>query len=438
MFAAGLVAAVIGMNRYGEAYTWVAHTSDVRLVLGRAVGHAGHTFSCEGLRQDITELESLVADNAVQQRRTPALRGSIERQCSGQVAPSIVGQLSELDETERELMAERRERLADTRRLAITSFVLSTLGAMAAVIVAGLVQRRANRAIGESEERFRLLASSSRDLIRIHDAAGRPTYVSPSVEKLLGYTPAELLAEVPLALGHPDDTERMRQSLADVQEPHAPASTLVYRLRARDGTFRSFETHTNPIRDRDGNLLRFYTTARDVTDRVELEQKLEAAAVKDELTGLLNRRGFMLIANQEHRLAVRSKLGVAVIYADLDGLKPINDRLGHEYGDRAICQVARILSETFRDSDVVARLGGDEFAAFLHNVDQATVESALERLRFAIAGSPPIESYPLAVSLGMSLLAPGATTTLDELLADADQRMYEDKRARKPVTANAG
>jgi diguanylate cyclase (GGDEF)-like protein/PAS domain S-box-containing protein len=248
---------------------------------------------------------------------------------------------------------------------------------------------------------------------------------------LLGYTPDELLAAEPLSLGHPDDLDRMNATLETVREPNMPASTLVYRLRAKDGSYRWFETHTNPIRDGAGNLLRFYTSARDITERVELEQKLEVSAVTDDLTGLLNRRGFMMLAGQEHRIASRQQLGLAVVFADLDGLKVINDKLGHDHGDQAIRALAEIMRVTFRESDVVARLGGDEFAALAYNVDQPRIDIVLERFRAAIGAAPPIGSTPLAASVGVALLAPGEQRSLDELVADADQRMYESKRARK-------
>jgi diguanylate cyclase (GGDEF)-like protein/PAS domain S-box-containing protein len=431
VFVTGLAAVVYGLNRYDDAYTWVAHTSDVRLVIGRAVGHAGAALTCDGLRADFDGLRELTEDNPAQQARLPSLYSSIEDVCAGRPAPDLVGELSRLDANERALMQTRRERLAKVRVWSLLAFTISALAACSALLIARLLQRRAMQDLVASEDRFRLLAASSTDLIRVHDATGRPIYVSPSCERLLGYKPDELLAASPLSLGHPDDLERMHATLEAVRKPHAPASTLVYRLRAKDGSYRWFETHTNPIRDNAGDLLRFYTSARDITDRVELEQKLELSAVTDELTGLLNRRGFMMLAGQEHRIAVRQALGVAVVFADLDGLKLINDKLGHEHGDRAIRALGEILRATFRESDVIARLGGDEFAVLAYNVDRQRIDIALERLRAGIAAAPPIGSVPLAVSVGIALLAPGEQRSLDELVADADQRMYETKRRRK-------
>ena len=438
VFAVGVIAVVVATNWYRDAYAWVEHTSDVRLVIGRALGHAGRARSCEGLRLDVATFENLTRDNSLQQRRIPALRASVELACGDHSAPELTEQLAALDDTERSLMAQRRDRLEQVWRWTFAAFVLSTMGAVAAVALAQLLRRRANRALVESEERFRMLATSSRDLIRVHDPAGRPTYVSPSSERLLGYTPAELLARVPLSLGHPDDLDRMAASLVNLQKPHAPASTLEYRLRAKGGTYRWFETHTDPIRDEAGNLLRFYTTARDITDRVELERKLELAATTDELTGLLNRRGFTMLAGQALRVAVRQKQGVAVIAADLDGLKLINDSLGHEHGDRAIRHAADILRTTLRTSDVVARLGGDEFAALAYDVDAERVAPVLERLQSAIDAAPRIGPNPLSLSIGVALLPPRSSWPLEELMADADRQMYVRKRARKRQSSALG
>jgi diguanylate cyclase (GGDEF)-like protein len=120
-----------------------------------------------------------------------------------------------------------------------------------------------------------------------------------------------------------------------------------------------------------------------------------------------------------------------VIFADLDGLKAINDRLGHEHGDRAIRGLAEILRRTFRESDVLARLGGDEFAALAYDVDESTVDVVLDRVRSALARAAGAGPDPLSVSLGVALLRSGEMVSLDDLIAEADKQMYENKRTRK-------
>jgi diguanylate cyclase (GGDEF)-like protein/PAS domain S-box-containing protein len=431
VFAVGLGAALLGLDRYDEAYRWVEHTSDVRLVIGRAVGHASQAVKCDGLQADIGELAKLTIDNPVQQRRIAALRESVALACANDTAPQLADQLADLDATERALMVERREHLDHHRMRTMLAFAASMLGALLAVGLAFWLQRRAARAVETSEERFRMFVSSSRDLIRIHDPSGRPTYVSPACEQLLGYTREELMAEVPLSLGHPDDLSKMQGSLESIQKDGSPASTLTYRLRTKDGTYRWFETHTNPIRDARGKLLRFYTSARDITERVQLENKLELEATTDELTGLLNRRGFQMLAGQEHRLAARQGRGVALVFADLDGLKTINDKLGHEHGDRAIRDLGVILRATFREADVVARLGGDEFAVLAYDLGADGLQGVLDRLQLAVGNAASVGPYPLAVSLGTAIMPPGSGQSLDHLIAQADEKMYANKRARK-------
>lgn len=438
LFVAGLAAALVAMNQYADAYAWVAHTSEVRTVIGRAIGHAEGTPACLELRGDLVKLEALTKDNPVQQRRIPGLHTAIEQVCASASGTDLLSRLVDLDATERTLMAARRTRLDGVRTWVLFALSFACMGAIASVSIASLRQRRAMRALAMSEERFRMLASTSRDLIRVHDAAGVPTYVSPSVTALLGYSPAEFLTLPPLSLGHPDDAPRMRQALATIQIPHAPGTTLVYRLRARDGGWRWFETHTNPVHDEAGVLVRFYTTARDITDRTELEKKLEQAATCDELTGLLNRRGFYMLARQQHLLALRTKLGLGMVFADLDGLKVINDQLGHDEGDGAIRRLAEVLRSTFRESDVMARLGGDEFAILVCGVDEAQLTTVIGRFEATLARAAPIGPYRLAVSVGTALLSAGGHLTLDELIAQADRRMYESKRERKQAAPTAG
>src|SRR5262249_54704289 len=143
--------------------------------------------------------------------------------------------------------------------------------------------------------------------------------------------PEEMCAATPIAgLGHPDDVPRMQAELERIRKAGERPQKLLYRLRDKAGDYRWFETWSSPVHDRRGRLTGFYTSGRDVTDRIELAHELEKIAITDELTGLLNRRGFTMMAAQQHRVALRHGIGVAVMFADLDGLKAINDGLGHE------------------------------------------------------------------------------------------------------------
>jgi diguanylate cyclase (GGDEF)-like protein/PAS domain S-box-containing protein len=432
VFAIGIIVAVVQMVRYGAMYRQLRGTIDVRLVLARTVGHASQAPSCTDLRADLSELGGMTDDDPAAHSRLPGLRASIDQLCAKDDALALREQLAAVDAGEQALLTMRREDLAAVRVWVVGAFVASMIGAIAIVLIAQLLHQRSLRALFESEERFRMLAATATDLLRIHDPSGRALWASPSSERWLGYTPAELLAMPPMIeFSHPDDLASMRATLAAIQKPGAVPSTLNYRLRTKAGVYRWFETHTVPVQDRAGKLVRFYTSARDITERMEAEKKLERIAVTDELTGLLNRRGFMMMAGQHHRVALRKQTGLAVVFADLDGLKVINDTQGHEIGDHAICEFAEMLRRTFRESDVVARLGGDEFAALVHDVDRAQLDAALDRVRAAVDHSAVGRPYQFSVSLGVALLDPAASRPLEELLAEADHDMYSHKRARR-------
>ncbi|HEX8242992.1 MAG TPA: two-component regulator propeller domain-containing protein [Longimicrobium sp.] len=174
-----------------------------------------------------------------------------------------------------------------------------------------------------------------------------------------------------------------------------------------------------------------------MAERAVREEMLRDLSLRDDLTGLYNRRGLLALAEQLVREAERSRRGFDVVFADLDGLKRINDTLGHPEGDRAIRDAAGVIRASFRDSDVVARLGGDEFAVLVrHDAlpgGDAAVAAASARLREAVAlhNATAERPYELSLSLGFSGYDPAAPRTIESLLDDADQQMYAHKRGKR-------
>jgi diguanylate cyclase (GGDEF)-like protein len=170
---------------------------------------------------------------------------------------------------------------------------------------------------------------------------------------------------------------------------------------------------------------------RELAGMVEQEIATAREALVDELTGLTNRRGFVAVAQRVLALCNDRHLPAAVVFADVDGLKPINDQLGHEAGDRAIREVADLLATSFRTSDVVARLGGDEFAVFFAGT--ADVDEPLHRLRQGLIHRNVCgeAEFRLGVSTGVATFDPAAPVPLDVLLATADAEMYRRKKSHK-------
>jgi diguanylate cyclase (GGDEF)-like protein len=174
-------------------------------------------------------------------------------------------------------------------------------------------------------------------------------------------------------------------------------------------------------------------TAREHADelarRDEAEDAMRALALTDILTGLNNRRGFFVQAEQMFRLARRKRAGCMVIYADIDGLKLVNDQLGHETGDQLIRDAAAVLRESMRDTDVLARLGGDEFVAFaLNDVHPGVILSRLTENLHAF-NLVQDRTYTLSISTGVVRCDPGDDTSLLDYVQRADREMYAHKRS---------
>lgn len=171
-----------------------------------------------------------------------------------------------------------------------------------------------------------------------------------------------------------------------------------------------------------------YAMARNQTQDI-----LRALALRDELTGLYNRRGFVTLAEQHLKLARRTGRDAMLVYADLDGFKHVNDRFGHPEGDRALVAVAEILCRTFRESDIVARVGGDEFAVLALEASGSSAERIRHRLahNVEIRNRSAAREYDLSVTAGIAAFDPQHAAGIEELIAEADRALYALKRARR-------
>lgn len=169
---------------------------------------------------------------------------------------------------------------------------------------------------------------------------------------------------------------------------------------------------------------------------IELEQaneRLRNLSLTDELTGLNNRRGFTILASGLFKFARRANHPICLLYIDMDSLKNINNTFGHAEGDTALNHFARILTETFRDSDVIARLGGDEFAVLTIDATENGIAVIQKRLQSNVESYNlvSVRGYILSFSLGIIQVDLDSTFTVDTLLSQADKAMYEHKQAKK-------
>lgn len=178
-------------------------------------------------------------------------------------------------------------------------------------------------------------------------------------------------------------------------------------------------------------ILSYYVVNRDIARQEQKKKLLRDLSLTDDLTSLYNRRGFLTLANQQLKQINRTSKGLILFYADMDGLKQINDRYGHEEGSKAIVKVAEILSQTFRASDIIARLGGDEFAILAVEATDENVELLTARMQSALDAynAQGFNSYDLSLSIGRTKFDGGCS--IEDLITRADEAMYLNKRNRR-------
>lgn len=199
-----------------------------------------------------------------------------------------------------------------------------------------------------------------------------------------------------------------------------------------DGKF-YYEIVASPVRDNKGNIIAGIESVRDVTERRLIEEKLHALTMRDDLTGLYNRRGFFAMADQQLKFAKRMNRRMLVFSADLDNLKGINDTFGHKEGDLALTEAAGIIKETFRESDIVARIGGDEFVILQMEDHRNNSEILTGRLEnnFSKRNADSDKPYSLSISTGISYYEPFSLYSIDELLIQADKVLYAEKKQKR-------
>lgn len=170
-----------------------------------------------------------------------------------------------------------------------------------------------------------------------------------------------------------------------------------------------------------------------IAERKVAEEALRNLSLTDQLTGLYNYRGFINLAEHHAKTARRSKHSSLLIYADMDGLKEINDTLGHRAGSTAIAAVGQILRSTFREGDIIGRLGGDEFAVLVTNMQEPETVKVLERLRHNLHeyNEASGHEFTIALSIGAVEIDHGQAWTIEDQMARADEVMYREKREKK-------
>jgi diguanylate cyclase (GGDEF)-like protein/PAS domain S-box-containing protein len=292
--------------------------------------------------------------------------------------------------------------------------------------------KRMEEAIRESEEKYRSLVNNLN--IGIYRSTvgqkGRFTQANPAIARIFGYDSADEFMKVqPLDLYQdPDDRKKFVETISRT----GAVIGIELLLKRRDGKPFHASITARANCNEMGSILWIDGVVEDITERKRMEEEIRTIAVTDPLTGLYNRRGFITLSEQQLKIAERTGSRLLLLFADLDGMKWINDRLGHVRGDEALMGVADILKKVFREADIIARVGGDEFAVLALATSAEYPEKLKDRLQQQIDlyNNRSKRDYHLSLSIGIADSDPESNGSIDVLMARADERMYEDKRGK--------
>lgn len=294
-------------------------------------------------------------------------------------------------------------------------------------------QKRISQALVESEEHFRNAFDYATIGMALVSPKGNWLRVNRSLCEIVGYSEGELLVSDFQAITHRDDLGNDLAEIYRMISGEILTCQVEKRYIHKLGHDVWVSSSRSLVRDAQGNPLHLIFQIQDITERKRAEAAIHTLSLADELTGLYNRRGFLAFC-QQHRNSLQraNKCGV-LVYADLDGLKRINDSFGHKEGDRALIKTAELLKETFRSADVLGRLGGDEFTALAAVEPEGGVEKLISRLeqKFENYNALKLVPYKLSISIGVAQLDSDATQSMEDLMALADLAMYEHKRRKQ-------
>jgi diguanylate cyclase (GGDEF)-like protein/PAS domain S-box-containing protein len=278
----------------------------------------------------------------------------------------------------------------------------------------------------ESEERYREILATIEEGYYESDLSGVITFCNDAAGRLFGgYSQKELIGMSYKKFYK--NPELAYETFNRVFMTGVPEKGLILEMIKKDGTISFGEISISLIKDKEGFFTGFKGIGKDVTDRIEYEKRLEYLSLHDQLTGIHNRAFYEA---ELERLEGGREYPVTIITADLDGLKLINDTLGHDTGDRLLCRCAGILRESLRQSDLLARIGGDEFSAILRRTDHATGEAIMRRIREKInLINQDDDDVPLGISIGIAT-AEDKDVALNDVYKHADDSMYRDKLYR--------
>ncbi|GHD41514.1 PAS domain S-box-containing protein/diguanylate cyclase (GGDEF) domain-containing protein [Marinobacter persicus] len=275
----------------------------------------------------------------------------------------------------------------------------------------------------------------------LYDKDWTMLFVSGGCQRLTGYTPEELINNHTLSFSDlidPDDAGRVAEEVARAVS-RGESFSVEYVITRKDGRKICVWERGCSVEVANGRTV-LEGIMLDISDRKALERELEAMATTDPLTGLLNRREFGRVLEEELARCARYRHSMALLWVDFDHFKEVNDTWGHAAGDNVLCSVSRLLQSSVRSVDSVARFGGEELVVVLPEMGLQEAGETAERLRSRVHGLPimvaPGHEVRITISVGVAVYPDHGQTTA-ELCAAADRAMYEAKKRGRDCVVQA-
>jgi diguanylate cyclase (GGDEF)-like protein/PAS domain S-box-containing protein len=289
-----------------------------------------------------------------------------------------------------------------------------------------------------SEERFRLLAEYSSDMITMHDIKGTYLYVSPACKEILQYDEDELVGQDAYRFMHPDDIEKV--SMGHQTALNSGYSVFSYRICRKDGEYVWLESAVKFMNEILSGEQKLIVVSRNISERILVEKRLQEAnellqhlSTIDGLTGVSNRRTFDDRLEMEWNRGLRNSAHLSLLMLDIDYFKSYNDTYGHQGGDGCLKQIASVIQENLgRSTDLLCRYGGEEFCVILPETDETGANIVGEKIRMAIEAIKIPHSGSkilpwVTISVGAATMIPNVYSSYMNLVSNADKAVYKAK-----------
>jgi diguanylate cyclase (GGDEF)-like protein/PAS domain S-box-containing protein len=286
-------------------------------------------------------------------------------------------------------------------------------------------RRQSEESLRQSEEKYRNIFENTAEGIYQTTPEGRFININPAFCEMLGYSRPEEIINNITDIGvqlyvHPEDRKKLDAILAEKNR----VTNYEAELYQKNGNTIWIAINARAVRDQSGKILYYEGTCRDITERKQAEAQLKYLSYNDLLTGLYNRNYF---EEEMRRIGKMRNVPVGIIMCDVDGLKLVNDTMGHKTGDELLIAASHVLRACFRESDIIARVGGDEFSVLLPYIDDDRLQKAAHRIRVEVQRhNMGNNEVPLSMSIGIAFRQDDSVNIYD-LFERADNSMYREK-----------